>query len=141
MSEWIRIRIKDFYRDPVGEKEYVCVSKEVYDILADTFRKEEHAQEMRDYRHLTRGGYSEGTTEELAFEQGNCLEDIVILRMDVETLYKAMESLTVQQRERLSLYFIDGLALRQIAERKGISYMAAWQSIEIALEKVKKFFD
>ncbi len=141
MPEWIRIRIRDFYQNPVGEKEYVCVSKEVYDILADTFRKEEHAQEMKNYRHLTRGGYIEGTTEELASDQENCLEDIVILRMDIETLKKAMQTLSDKQRERLSLYFVDGLSLRQIAERKGISYLAAWQSVELALKKIKKFFD
>ena len=30
MSEWIRIRIKDFYKDAVGETEYTYVSHEVY---------------------------------------------------------------------------------------------------------------
>ena len=44
MSNDIRIRIKDFYKDAVGESEYVYVSKEVYEALSDTFRKEAHAQ-------------------------------------------------------------------------------------------------
>lgn len=47
MSEWIRIRIKDFYKNAVGEEEYAYVSKEVYEALADTFRREAHAEEMR----------------------------------------------------------------------------------------------
>ena len=46
MSEWIRIRVKDFYKDAVGELEYTYVTREVYEALADTFRKEAHAQEM-----------------------------------------------------------------------------------------------
>ena len=39
MSEWIRIRIKDFYKDAVGETEYTYVSHEVYEALTDLFRR------------------------------------------------------------------------------------------------------
>ena len=39
MSEWIKIRVKDFYKDAVGELEYTYVTREVYEALADTFRK------------------------------------------------------------------------------------------------------
>ena len=35
MSEWIRIRVKDFYKDAVGELEYTYVTREVYEALAD----------------------------------------------------------------------------------------------------------
>ena len=56
MSEWIRIRVKDFYKDAVGELEYTYVTREVYEALVDTFRKEAHAQEMRDIRHTTKDG-------------------------------------------------------------------------------------
>ena len=57
MSEWRKIRVKDFYKDAVGETEYAYVSKEVYEALADTFRKEAHAEQMRDLRHTTSDGY------------------------------------------------------------------------------------
>ena len=48
MSEWIKIRIKDFYKDAIGEVEYAYVTKEVHEALQDTFRKEVHAQKMKD---------------------------------------------------------------------------------------------
>ena len=48
MSEWIRIRVKDFYKDAVGELEYTYVTREVFEALADTISIEAHAQEMRD---------------------------------------------------------------------------------------------
>ena len=60
MSKKIRIRIKDFYKDAIGEIEYTYVSEEVYEALANTFRKEAHAEEMRDLRHVTKDGYVEG---------------------------------------------------------------------------------
>lgn len=90
MSEWIRIRVKDFYKDAVGELEYTYVTREVYEALVDTFRKEAHAQEMRDIRHTTKDGYTEGKTEDLVELTGESVEDTVIRQMEIETLQKAI---------------------------------------------------
>ena len=70
MSEWIRIRVKDFYKDAVGELEYTYVTREVYEALVDTFRKEAHAQEMRDIRHTTKDGYPEYLSFGIYFPDG-----------------------------------------------------------------------
>ena len=141
MSEWIRIRVKDFYTDAIGETEYTYVTKEVYEALTETFRKEAHAQEMRDLRHVTKEGYTEGETEDLAFDSGEPLEAMVIRQMELETLQKAMQSLTEVQRERLHLYFFEGLTYRQIAEKKRIGEKNVRESITGAIKKIKKFFD
>ena len=141
MSEWIRIRVKDFYKDAIGETEYTYVTKEVYEALTETFRKEAHAQEMRDLRHITREGYTEGETEDLAFDSGESLEDMVIRQMEMETLQKAMQSLTEAQRERLHFYFFEGLTYRKIAEKKGIGEKNVRESITGAIKKIKKYFD
>ena len=141
MSEWIRIRVKDFYKDAIGETEYTYVTKEVYEALTETFRKEAHAQEMRDLRHVTKEGYTEGETEDLAFNSRESLEDMVIRQMEMETLQKAMQSLTEAQRERLHLYFFEGLTYRQIAEKKGIGEKNVRESITGAIKKIKKYFD
>ena len=109
--------------------------------MANIFRREEHAEEMRDLRHRTKVGYAEGETEELTFESGESLEDMVIWRMELETLQKAMQSLTEVQRERLHRYFFDGLTFRQIGERLGVSDKSVRESIEAALKKIKKFYD
>ena len=139
MSEWIRIRIKDFYKDAVGETEYTYVSHEVYEALTDLFRREEHAEEMRDLRHLTAGGYIEGETEEQMAGETKSLEDMIIHQMDLETLQKAVQSLTQVQKERLHLYFFEGMTFRQIAEKTGISDMSVRESVEASLKKIKKF--
>ena len=118
MSEWIRIRVKDFYKDAVGELEYTYVTREVYEALADTFRKEAHAQEMRDIRHTTKDGYTEGETEDLMAVPEETLEDKVIRQMDMEILQKAMQTLTEVQKERLHLYFIEGMTTKEIAEKQ-----------------------
>ncbi len=135
MSEWIKIRIKDFYKDAVGESEYTYVSHEVYEALADTFRKEAHAEEMRDIRHIMAGGYIEGETEERMAEETEPLEDMVIHRMELETLQEAVQSLTGVQWERLHLYFFEGLIFRQIAEKLCIDDKSVRENVEASLKK------
>ena len=140
MSEWIRIRVKDFYKDAVGELEYTYVTREVYEALVDTFRKEAHAQEMRDIRHTTKDGYTEGETEDLVELTGESVEDTVIRQMEIETLQKAMQSLTPVQRERLHFYFFEGMTYRQIAAKEGVGEKNIRESINGAVKKITKYF-
>lgn len=139
-KEWIKIRVSDFYRDAIGETEYTYVSREVYETLANTFRKEAHAQQMRDIRHLTADGYTDGETEELMAEAGEALEDMVIRQMDMELLQKAMQSLTEVQRERLHLYFFKGLTVREIAELQGVNRNAVWKALQRTIELLRRYF-
>lgn len=141
MSKEIKIRIKDFYKDAIGEVEYAYVNEEVYEALVNTFRKEAHAEEMRDLRHMTVNGYVEGDTEDLILDQGTSLEDIVIRQIETEILQKAMQSLTEVQKERLHLYFFEGLTTREIADKMGVSQNVVWKSIQAALNHLKKFFN
>lgn len=133
MSEWRKIKIQDFYRDAIVEEEYIYVSPEVYEILTNTFRKEAHAEQMRDLRNRIGTGYIEGDTEDLLLEQPELLEDIIIRQMEVETLQKAMQSLTEVQRERLHLYFFEGLSTREIARRQQTNQNAVWKSIQVSI--------
>ena len=55
MSEWIRIRVKDFYKDAVGELEYTYVTREVYEALADTFRTGNAGYQTYDQGRIYRG--------------------------------------------------------------------------------------
>ena len=141
MSEWRKIRVQDYYREAVGDAEYTYVTPEVYEILANTFRREAHAEQMRDLRNRTAEGYTEGDTEDLLMESPESLEDMVIRQMEIETLQKAMQTLSEIQRERLHLIFFEGLTYRQIAEKKGIGEKNVRESVASALKKIKNFFD
>jgi DNA-directed RNA polymerase specialized sigma subunit, sigma24 homolog len=140
MSDKIRIRLLDYYKEVVGEEEYVYVSKEVYEALTNTFRKEAHAERMRDYRNRTRDGYAEGITEDFLLEEGQSIEEQVICALELKTLQKAMQTLTEIQKERLHLYFFEGLTSREIADRQSVHQNAVWKSIQGAIETLKKFF-
>lgn len=138
MSDKKRIRVQDFYKDAVGNQEYIEVSEEVYEAMVNTFRKEAHAQEMKDFRHVTKDGYTEGDTEDLMLFQEESLEDYVIRQIEIENLQKAIQSLTVVQKQRLQMYFFDGFTYRQIGEKLGVDEKAVRNSITAALKKIKK---
>ena len=138
MSKKIRIRIKDFYKDAIGEIEYTYVSEEVYEALVNKFRKEAHAEEMRDLRHVTKDGYVEGDTEDLLLFSEESLENYVIRRIELENMRRAMKNLSAVQKERLQMYFFEGLSYRQMGEKLGISHIAARDSIELAIKKIRK---
>ncbi len=138
MQEGVRICVKDFYKDAVGEPGYAYVTAEVYELLANTFRKEAHAQEMRDLRHMTRDGYIEGETENLLLLRGDAVENMVVRQMELETLQKAMRSLTQTQRERLQLYYFEEMTYRQISEIEEVGEKTIRESIAGAVKKIKK---
>ena len=114
------------------------MTREVYEALADTFRKEAHAQEMRDIRHTTKDGYTEGETEDLVELTGESVEDTVIRQMEIETPQKAMQSLTPVQRAAAFLFF-EGMTYRQIAAKEGVGEKNIRESINGAVKKIKNF--
>lgn len=140
MSEWRKIRIQDYYKEAVGDAEYTYVTPEVYEILANTFRREAHAEQMRDLRNRTAEGYMEGDTEDLLMESPESLEDMVIRQMEIETLQKAMQTLSEIQRERLHLYFFEGMSMREIADLQGMNQNAVWKSIQSGIAALRRFF-
>ena len=53
--------------------------------------------------------------------------------------YQALSTLTEVQRRRYIQHHVDGLTLREIAEKEGISFIAVFYSIGLAEKKIKKF--
>lgn len=77
----------------------------------------------------------------MAFDSTESLEDMVIRQIELETLQKVMLSLTDAQKERLRLYFFEGLTIREIAERQGVNRNAVWKSIQGIIAQMKRFFE
>lgn len=55
-------------------------------------------------------------------------------------LSAAMDKLTSIQRRRVEMYFYDNKTLREIAEIENVDIRAVWESIEGALNRMKKYF-
>mgnify|MGYP000653526764 CR=1 FL=1 len=59
---------------------------------------------------------------------------------EIETLQKAMQTLSEIQRERLHLYFFEGMTTREIADRQGTNQNAVWKSIQSGVAVLRRFF-
>lgn len=141
VSQKIRIKIQDFYSNAIGSVEYAYVSPEVYEALTQTFRKEAHAEEMRDIRHVIRDGYVEGDTECILFECGESLEDTIIRQIEMETLRSAIQTLSDVQKARVQMYYFEEMNITEIAERQGVNVNAVWKSLQLAIKQLKKTLD
>lgn len=137
VSQRIRIRIQDFYSNAIGEEEYTYVTPEVYEALTQTFRKEAHAEEMRDIR-VIRDGYVEGDTETILFECGESLEDIIIRQIEMETLRNAIQTLSDVQKARVQMYYFEGMNITEIGGKQGVNVNAVWKSLQLAITQLKK---
>ena len=57
----------------------------------------------------------------------------------LELAHKALVSLTDAQRRRYLMYHVDGLTLRQIADKEGVLFTKIHKSVEAADKKIKRF--
>lgn len=57
--------------------------------------------------------------------------------MQNELVRQAIQTLTVQQRERVYLYFFDGMTIRGIAEKQSVNRNAVWKSLQNSLVKIR----
>lgn len=97
-------------------------------------------EQMRDLRNRTAEGFTEGDTDDLLMDSPESLEDMVIQQMEIETLQKAIQTFWEIQRERLHLYFFEGMTTRKIADRQGINQNAVWKSIQSGVAVLRRFF-
>lgn len=143
-TQKFEIRISTYYPGSPDCDETITVSKEVYDLLQNEFRKKDHAQYMKSYRHQSKNRYSEDSVEgqekTSSFSFVSSLEDQVLNELDKEKIRWAIQSLTDVQQRRLSLYFIKKMTIREIAVVEKANYNAVRKSIVSAKEKIKFFY-
>lgn len=138
MPEWIRIKISDYYTNAIGEQEYTYVSPEVYEALANDFRKEAEAERKRDERNRAAIHFEDGETEDLLFMPQESVEERIMQELEIQELQRAMKSLSNVQRERMRLYFFEGKTVREIASLQEVNHNAVWKSIQAAIQQIKE---
>ena len=107
--------------------------------VRDDFRRNENKHKMRAVRSIEPFDYDD---ELLATHHPeiirDSLEDEIILLNEYEKLQSAIATLNPVQRRRLIMFFFDNMSYAKIAEKEGIAKSAAYKSIQIAIENVKK---
>ena len=69
------------------------------------------------------------------------IEKIIEVKMQIEELNKALNSLTEEERDIITAIFFREESLRSIGERKNISYQAIGKRRDKILEKLRKLLE
>ncbi|MCL2775332.1 MAG: hypothetical protein FWD71_18605 [Oscillospiraceae bacterium] len=106
-------------------------------------------QKRSDERHKEYLDLTEKQIYDRAFRKPKSVEEIVMENLRIEQLARVIRSLPEPQKSRVYLHCVKELTYEQIAKHeqkqtakeKPCSPRAVKYSIDIAIEKIKKFFD
>ena len=116
----------------------VFVDKKVYDEM-NIFELKGIAQ-MNEYdRHIEHYFLSEEELNKRKIEKATSVEDIVINKLELEKLHKAISKLPRIQRRRVLMHYFMDLTQKEIAIKESVSIRAIQYSLKIALINLKKF--
>ena len=125
------IRFKD------GQQIEHCmeIQKSLFDLL-NSFELEDLSFLNEQERHYDlRESSDTGLQEELATPD---VEETALKKIQYENLHKAISSLPLVQRRRISLYFFGGFTLEEIARQEGVSAQSISRCIYKAEKNLKK---
>ena len=128
------------FEDSVQVKQKIELTHELYELFS-LFELEDISQLNERARHLDKQKRSEDMLKicDKSFEIDP--ETAAIHKMRDELLWEAIETLSETQRRRTVLYYFYGYTMQSIAEIEGSSKVGVKYSIDLAKEKIKKFFE
>lgn len=127
------------FKDGQGERHHFEIDKSLYDVF-DGFELEDLSLLNEFDNHTEHSELTEGSLNKRAFHKPESVEDAVIHKLQNESLRKAIAELPETQRRRLTMYYFGEMTLEQIAEMEGCKYQFVQDTINAALQKLKKYF-
>ena len=89
-------------------------------------------------RHIEQSEVWEATLNVRAVKKPEGIEEVVLKKIQAETLHTAMKKLPEMQRRRMQMYYFEDMTYEQIARKEGCTKMPVKQSIEAGIERLKK---
>ena len=105
------------------------------------FEKDERNLRRWDERHREQSDLTETTLHRRALHLPRNVEDMVVDAEHGELLRRAIAELPEVQKRRFLMYHDDGLTFEEIATLESCTKRAIKFSVDIAEEKVRKFFE
>lgn len=128
------------FSDGQGVRYEMEIQKELFDML-NQFELDDLSVLNEWDRHIEHFEQTEQSLNRRAYYKAESVEDAVLRNIEYERLHRAISELPETQRRRLTLYYFQGLTYEQIAEMEGCTKRAIKFSVDIAIEKLKKFFE
>lgn len=125
------------FKDGQGVLHKFEISKVLYDAF-DSFELDDLVHLNVVDRHIEQSEVWEETLNVRAVKKPDSIEEVVLRKIQIETLHTAMKKLPEMQRRRMQLYYFEGMTYEQIAKTEGCTKMPVKRSIEAAVERLKK---
>lgn len=125
------------FKDGQGVLHKFEISKVLHDTF-DSFELDDLVYLNVVDRHIEQSEIWETTLNVRAVEKPDSMEEVVMKKIQIETLHMAMKKLPEMQRRRIQLYYFEGMTYEQIAKKEGCTKMPVKRSIEAAIERLKK---
>ena len=128
------------FKDGQAVRHEMEIQKDLFDAL-NQFELDDLSILNEWDRHIEHYEQTEQSLNRRARLKAETVEESVLHRMEQEQLHRAIRALPEIQRRRLTLYYFQGLTYEKIAEMEGCTKRAVKFSVDIAVEKLKKFFE
>ena len=127
------------FTDGQGHRHHFEINAAVF-ALFDAFELDDLSYLNEVDRHYEQSELTEGSLYDRAAHRPATVEESAMQSMEYAQLHRAISKLPEIQRRRLLLYYFQGLTYEQIAGMEGCTKRAVKFSVDIAVEKLKKFF-
>lgn len=133
----VKTNVTITYKTADGRLICVEVSTPVKELLEQSDRQI-RSQRRQDRRYLDYMDFIDGLTVVAMSYPHEDAADLLIRMESYRRLYTAVNNLSVVQRRRLLLHFVNNLSYRQIAELEGVNKSTVGRSVKNALRQLKK---
>lgn len=127
------------FLDAQGNRHHFEISAAVF-ALFDSFELDDLSYLNEVDRHYEQSELTEASLYDRAVHRPATVEESALQSMEYAQLHRAISELPEIQKRRLILYYFQGLTYEQIAGMEGCTKRAVKFSVDIAVEKLKKFF-
>ncbi|MED5912354.1 sigma-70 family RNA polymerase sigma factor [Streptococcus anginosus] len=134
---------KEYYLYVKGKAVPVTVSEEVYKAYWKITEHEKYLQ-RKDWKHnviLFSALDHDGHFVDNIIDEKIDLEKIVEVKMQIEELHKALNTLTKEERELMEAIFYKEESLRSISRREKVTHQAISGRRDRILEKLRKILE
>lgn len=127
------------FSDGQSDQHHFEISAAVFELL-DSFELDDLSYLNELDRHYEQSELTEASLYDRAVHRPATVEESALQSMEYAKLHRAISELPEIQKRRLILYYFQGLTYEQIAGMEGCTKRAVKFSVDIAVEKLKKFF-
>ena len=127
------------FSDGQGNRHHFEISAAVF-ALFDSFELDDLSYLNEVDRHYEQSELTEASLYDRAVHRPATVEESALQSMEYAQLHRAISELPEIQKRRLILYYFQGLTYEQIAGMEGCTKRAVKFSVDIAVEKLKKYF-